>query len=113
MIHLLIVDPVEPGELSPPATFELLWASGAEEAAEKLARNRRIDAVLFFDRAIAAETARLLQAEDPSFPPLFLAGAGPEQPGRLGGNGRSEEHTSELQSLTNLVCRLLLGKKKT
>src|SRR5262249_19206419 len=25
----------------------------------------------------------------------------------------SEEHTSELQSLTNLVCRLLLEKKKT
>src|SRR5262249_60199128 len=25
---------------------------------------------------------------------------------------RSEEHTSELQSLTNLVCRLLLDKKK-
>ena len=41
---------------------------------------------------------------------------------RLGGNFqewwhqgdslRSEEHTSELQSLTNLVCRLLLEKKK-
>src|SRR5437016_11901575 len=33
-----------------------------------------------------------------------------------GGNScrarRSEEHTSELQSLTNLVCRLLLEKKK-
>src|SRR5437016_9589362 len=27
-------------------------------------------------------------------------------------NERSEEHTSELQSLTNLVCRLLLEKKK-
>src|SRR5438093_5101899 len=26
---------------------------------------------------------------------------------------RSEEHTSELQSLTNLVCRLLLEKKNT
>src|SRR5258706_13187948 len=26
--------------------------------------------------------------------------------------GRSEEHTSELQSLTNLVCRLLLEKKR-
>src|SRR5258706_8190608 len=25
---------------------------------------------------------------------------------------RSEEHTSELQSLTNLVCRLLLEKKR-
>src|SRR5438093_3706502 len=38
--------------------------------------------------------------------------------GRLGGrlepgrHRRSEEHTSELQSLTNLVCRLLLEKKK-
>src|SRR5262249_58738022 len=29
-----------------------------------------------------------------------------------GPSSRSEEHTSELQSLTNLVCRLLLEKKK-
>src|SRR5437016_11773327 len=29
-----------------------------------------------------------------------------------GSHVRSEEHTSELQSLTNLVCRLLLEKKK-
>src|SRR5688572_31317886 len=28
------------------------------------------------------------------------------------GTGRSEEHTSELQSQSNLVCRLLLEKKK-
>src|SRR5260370_3779434 len=28
------------------------------------------------------------------------------------GRGRSEEHTSELQSHLNLVCRLLLEKKK-
>src|SRR6266511_2746620 len=34
--------------------------------------------------------------------------------GDLGGRraGRSEEHTSELQSRENLVCRLLLEKKK-
>src|SRR5438093_6658506 len=31
--------------------------------------------------------------------------------GRWEWNKRSEEHTSELQSLTNLVCRLLLEKK--
>src|SRR5688572_31795618 len=31
---------------------------------------------------------------------------------RPGGAGRSEEHTSELQSQSNLVCRLLLEKKK-
>src|SRR5438093_7120474 len=38
------------------------------------------------------------------------------RPGKLGlgrlSRWRSEEHTSELQSLTNLVCRLLLEKKK-
>src|SRR5258706_11217635 len=32
--------------------------------------------------------------------------------GLLVNTDRSEEHTSELQSLTNLVCRLLLEKKK-
>src|SRR5437016_8208166 len=32
--------------------------------------------------------------------------------GITGATCRSEEHTSELQSLTNLVCRLLLEKKK-
>src|SRR5438046_4785923 len=36
--------------------------------------------------------------------------AGDVQPAGL--RVRSEEHTSELQSLTNLVCRLLLEKKK-
>ena len=30
-----------------------------------------------------------------------------------GGEARSEEHTSELQSHSDLVCRLLLEKKKT
>src|SRR5258706_1900365 len=32
--------------------------------------------------------------------------------GELSELKRSEEHTSELQSLTNLVCRLLLEKNK-
>src|SRR5438270_6938402 len=36
--------------------------------------------------------------------PLFLFGTTPRE--------RSEEHTSELQSQSNLVCRLLLEKKK-
>src|SRR5438270_5389854 len=58
--------------------------------------------------------------------PLLPAGEGQPLPvGREGGgarrpqvrrqaaNLRSEEHTSELQSQSNLVCRLLLEKKKT
>src|SRR5262249_56629489 len=41
------------------------------------------------------------------------ANTGPRRrPGTANPRGRSEEHTSELQSLTNLVCRLLLEKKK-
>src|SRR5256885_11081032 len=37
---------------------------------------------------------------------------GQAAPGINGTPGRSEEHTSELQSPCNLVCRLLLEKKK-
>ena len=35
----------------------------------------------------------------------------PEWKGERFEDGRSEEHTSELQSLANRVCRLLLEKK--
>src|SRR5260370_11214143 len=37
----------------------------------------------------------------------------PAETGLAGSADRSEEHTSELQSHLNLVCRLLLEKKKT
>src|SRR2546430_3967260 len=40
------------------------------------------------------------------------AGASPRRGGRRSDPQRSEEHTSELQSQSNLVCRLLLEKKK-
>src|SRR2546427_6289021 len=52
--------------------------------------------------------ARLLALHDP-------VRRGPLHAGKEGGAGphaRSEEHTSELQSQSNLVCRLLLEKKK-
>src|SRR2546430_9917100 len=38
---------------------------------------------------------------------------GAREPQRAGHPRRSEEHTSELQSQSNLVCRLLLEKKNT
>src|SRR5260370_4010979 len=54
--------------------------------------------------ALRSELANFLKSEIESFP---LSGEHlPEQ------TGRSEEHTSELQSHLNLVCRLLLEKKK-
>src|SRR5256885_12164986 len=46
-------------------------------------------------------------------PRLFLRhAADPRELSQLADGGRSEEHTSELQSPCNLVCRLLLEKKK-
>src|SRR2546425_4844619 len=43
--------------------------------------------------------------------PLVVHNPRPFQPA-FGSSMRSEEHTSELQSLAYLVCRLLLEKKK-
>src|SRR5436853_7883129 len=43
---------------------------------------------------------------------LRRAGAHRHRHHRWRARGRSEEHTSELQSLRHLVCRLLLEKKK-
>src|SRR5256885_9061436 len=45
-------------------------------------------------------------------PRLRRGGARRRRGGHGPGVGRSEEHTSELQSPCNLVCRLLLEKKK-
>src|SRR5205823_7968077 len=48
--------------------------------------------------------------------PVFQRGMGPQAlpkiPREIWLDCRSEEHTSELQSLAYLVCRLLLEKKK-
>src|SRR5262249_61174428 len=41
-----------------------------------------------------------------------IVGALNTRPKYVASTTRSEEHTSELQSLTNLVCRLLLVKKQ-
>src|SRR2546430_11375811 len=50
----------------------------------------------------------LPEADRPRHARRARAGA----PAARHGRGRSEEHTSELQSQSNLVCRLLLEKKK-
>src|SRR2546426_928790 len=55
----------------------------------------------------------LFRSPTRSRPDLGRTGAlAPAGAGISGGETRSEEHTSELQSPCNLVCRLLLEKKK-
>src|SRR5688572_31825037 len=67
-------------------------------------------------RCVATEAA-VGGAAEPRPPPASAAAfAGPPAEGGTGPTSnrtfRSEEHTSELQSQSNLVCRLLLEKKK-
>src|SRR2546430_16789130 len=50
----------------------------------------------------------IMPLHHPIDPALDVAARG----GRAELGMRSEEHTSELQSQSNIVCRLLLGKKK-
>src|SRR5256885_13068731 len=59
-------------------------------------------------RAPLADPARPLHLQGAASGMLALSGNRP-----LPLRARSEEHTSELQSPCNLVCRLLLEKKKT
>jgi hypothetical protein len=55
-------------------SVEIVTAHEAEEALERLARNRRIDAVLLLAGSEAGETVRLISEEDPGAPPLFSSG---------------------------------------
>src|SRR2546430_8608582 len=62
---------------------------------------------------VLTEHVRLLAGQ--TWGAQVLNGYGTTEAGMLGTEcdlARSEEHTSELQSQSNLVCRLLLEKKK-
>src|SRR2546430_8693819 len=74
-------------------------------------------------RSTLFPTRRSSDLEETARAPAGGARAGRRRPGRgrraaarpegsTRGSRRSEEHTSELQSQSNLVCRLLLEKKK-
>src|SRR2546426_6221136 len=55
-------------------------------------------------------TGRVIESSDPQIHGMKAAGA--KDATYQAAYRRSEEHTSELQSPCNLVCRLLLEKKK-
>src|SRR2546430_13740101 len=72
---------------------------------------------LFRSQIVAVERARAaaLRFGDAARISDDVHVATPDEKARVAGfrRTRSEEHTSELQSQSNLVCRLLLEKKKT
>src|SRR2546430_12922764 len=68
---------------------------------------------LFRSHAALGGKADLLQRAVDAAPVVVHVAALEEgREDALAGASRSEEHTSELQSQSNLVCRLLLEKKK-
>src|SRR5437016_7638541 len=71
--------------------------------AHALTRLVGIDKAISFDMGGTTAKASLIENGELTRATEYQVGAGI----------RSEEHTSELQSLTNLVCRLLLEKKKS
>jgi hypothetical protein len=79
MLTLLVVGP-DSGAASPGAgsAIEILHAHGADEAVEKLGRNRRIDAVLILPTADAAEIVAAVREDVVSPPPIFLPAGAPE-----------------------------------
>src|SRR5437016_8135961 len=73
--------------------------------------NTSIDHKPLWPKSIPGDESRDCGNRNCNFYPLFHCriSCAPVKPARC--SERSEEHTSELQSLTNLVCRLLLEKK--
>src|SRR5438105_14633808 len=78
---------------------------------------RFLFAFIFFFNAPATTEIYTLSLHDAL--PISVAGSSTRRPSRSSTNTgssrsptRSEEHTSELQSRVDLVCRLLLEKKK-
>src|SRR5688500_19945843 len=83
-----------------PDTLALGWLANRE-------RERRHGARTYYNFNIRLEATNVCVASC-----LFCSFAR-LKPGDAGSYTRSEEHTSELQSPCNLVCRLLLEKKNS
>src|SRR2546426_4864534 len=80
-------------DVTPPTTIPNTSASATDSP--NIAKNTRL-----FSREPWARMSRATSHSPPAMRQIMNRG------------GRSEEHTSELQSPCNLVCRLLLEKKK-
>jgi hypothetical protein len=78
MLSILVVGSFETEIATPGPDIEILRARDAEDAVEKLGRNRRIDAVLILAESPALSVVRAIEEENLAPPPLFVAAsAGP------------------------------------
>lgn len=105
MLTLLVVGEsgAPEGLPEPASSLEVLRARGAEEAVEKLGRNRRIDAVLVLGAGDAAAAVEAIREDVLAPPPIFLPAGALEIPGTR----RLEAAT--LPALFEAVARALAG----
>src|SRR5256885_4720056 len=94
---------------SPLFPYPPLFRSRVAQHLERLARQHAGDLVVTMP--VARRTGEDGNDDLGSKPPHHLEYVAEQRV--AGPEARSEEHTSELQSPCNLVCRLLLEKKKT
>src|SRR5688572_31041452 len=94
--RLSVSPPTENYTLSLHDALPIYLAANGQAALERLQQEPRIGLVITDVHMVPVNGIQLVRAmrQDPRFE-------------------RSEEHTSELQSQSNLVCRLLLEKKKS
>jgi hypothetical protein len=104
LLAILVIGEV-PGAGGPEAesSLELLHARDAEEAVEKLARNRRIDAVLVLAARDAEAIVATIREDLLSPPPIFLPAGAPQIPETRGLDAR------EPAKLIGLVAAALQG----
>src|SRR5258706_8576598 len=96
MVDFVAAVPIEAKTASRELTFVVAGADELDQPFKTAERRRRIRAQIDHD-LVMRDLDVLACDDDRGFRRKCV---------------RSEEHTSELQSLTNLVCRLLLEKKK-
>jgi hypothetical protein len=105
VISILVVGPSD--DLPPlVASIEVLRARDAEDAVEKLARNRRIDAILLLQSAPELpETVRAILEENPAPPPIYV----PEEPAPPGAHALGG---GEQASLLSRVLEEIQGSSR-
>jgi hypothetical protein len=74
VIAILAVGPRIDPSVEPPSSIEVLHAHDAEDAVEKLGRNRRIDAVLILEGTETAAVVAAIREDILAPPPIFRAG---------------------------------------
>ncbi|MGE5277830.1 MAG: hypothetical protein ACM3SU_12600 [Acidobacteriota bacterium] len=104
LTFLLVGGPLGSDDLpEPDSSLEVLHARDAEEAVEKLGRNRRIDAVLMLGKAADPAAIEAIREDVIAPPPIFLTPGASEVPGTRRVEGRN------VRELLDAVVRTLAG----